>query len=960
MTDNITKSKDTTLALALKLTLEQIRLSKQTHKSPVKNSSISTSQNIQFNSVIISQKKEFFKAIYDYDLNTIKELINHNALDINMVDKFGKTALQYAIIKDKPELAKLLIDAGANINVKTRSGRNLFALAMYNRCSHETFLLLLREDININAMPLKILSRLFNELYPILLESKNDINTPIGKFKRTLLHHAAECSNLQKVQVLISHNINVQAQDITGATALHMAGTPKLAKILLKAGANIESKNNLGRTPLHTAILYTNRPQVNMKNNYGVILQLIKSGADLNAIDYYGFTPIEYAIHTNNPKIFKLLIKNKAKFKENQYELFCQALEKGNFTATKYLFKKDFLNKIDDKNGQNYLYHAAIGGNKEILEYLIKDKHITEEKVLSKFIDTKNNTPIHIAIQNGNIGIVESFQKLGFDINTRNKEGETVLHIAGKSHNGELIKKLITLGADINIKNKIGETALDIVEEDFKNTNKKLSNKELQELFKESNIIARTGRIEDETKYLYQYHQDGEYKNVERAGNRGRSATLLVPDANISLFHTGIGLLYNANESTIRYFMPHDFWTDNARRTDDFFNMKIDIKKFVQTQSKEKFLETYRHFLKDNPQKDYNEIIANLYPKGLIGIALQEDDLQHKVYALASKYYVSEKYNMDLPMTIVKDKQLIPWDPTITEIKKLLQEAKVKVEYYPNYGFTHEGEELISFNKNEVTYNEVKKYFDSTDCNNTENNLHKLLNLVNERLQNDNLPTINNLKDFIIHKQDIKNLMNANFPELNKYAIEEKAETTLLYIQNLRPNKDSFTRLEKYKSIEDILSKELAEERRIPIIINNLKELLQDEIIENLRQTQNYKAFTAKVTDIINTYDQKDIVSVKHKLRDLNSWCDKIVNNNESHVLRNFSKVVKHVIQAILNASNKTAFEKEKRKINFYLDAMKNAKQNISAAAARIKENMVKTPTFASQNLKSKNVGRSI
>ena len=153
-----------------------------------------------------------------------------------------------------------------------------------------------------------------------------------------------------------------------------------------------------------------------------------------------------------------------------------------------------------------------------------------------------------------------------------------------------MIKELIKLGADINIKNKIGKTALDKVEEDFKGISKKISNKQLQELFEESNIIARTGRIEDETKYLYQYRQDGYYKNIEREGNRGRSATLLVPDVNISLFFTGIGLLYNANDSTIRHFMPHDFWSDNARRTEDFFNVRLDNKKFVKTHSKEKFL----------------------------------------------------------------------------------------------------------------------------------------------------------------------------------------------------------------------------------------------------------------------------------------------------------------------------------------------------------------------------------
>lgn len=196
-----------------------------------------------------------------------------------------------------------------------------------------------------------------------------------------------------------------------------MLKTSKMAKILLKAVSNTEAQNKLGRTPLHKAILQANKRQVNIKNIHNIVLKLIKSGANPNAVDYYGFTPLEYAIRINDSKIFKLLIKNNAKFKKNRYELFCQALESGNLTATKYLFKKEFLNNINDKNGQNYLYYIATGGNKEILEYLVKKNHDNGKKILTQFVDKQRNTPIHIAAQNGQFEIIKNFQKLGFDIN---------------------------------------------------------------------------------------------------------------------------------------------------------------------------------------------------------------------------------------------------------------------------------------------------------------------------------------------------------------------------------------------------------------------------------------------------------------------------------------------------------------------------------------------------------------
>lgn len=86
-------------------------------------------------------------------------------------------------------------------------------------------------------------------------------------------------------------------------------------------------------------------------------------------------------------------------------------------------------------------------------------------------------------------------------------------------------------------------------------------------------------------------------------------------------------------------------------------------------------------------------------------------------------------------------------------------------------------------------------------------------------------------------------------------------------MQSLRSEKDSFPQLKNYKSIEDILSKELAEEKRIPSIINNLNELLQADIIEMLKQNQSYKEFKEKVTNIINTDSKKELPIIKTKIK---------------------------------------------------------------------------------------------
>lgn len=71
--------------------------------------------------------------------------------------------------------------------------------------------------------------------------------------------------------------------------------------------------------------------------------------------------------------------------------------------------------------------------------------------------------------------------------------------------------------------------------------------------------------------------------------------------------------------------------------------------------------------------------------------------------------------------------------------------------------------------------------------------------------------------------------------------------------------------------------------------------------------------------------------------------------------MRNFGKVVKHAILAILNAGNKTTFEREKKKLNFYLHAIKDSRQNISTTVEKIRNVIKHTPSDSIRFILNKN-----
>ena len=70
---------------------------------------------------------------------------------------------------------------------------------------------------------------------------------------------------------------------------------------LLKAGADIEARDNDGMTALMYAAANNRNPEV--------ITSLLKAGADVNAQSRYGVTALMYAANNKNPAVITTLLK---------------------------------------------------------------------------------------------------------------------------------------------------------------------------------------------------------------------------------------------------------------------------------------------------------------------------------------------------------------------------------------------------------------------------------------------------------------------------------------------------------------------------------------------------------------------------------------------------------------------------------------------------------------------------
>ena len=148
---------------------------------------------------------------------------------------------------------------------------------------------------------------------------------------------------------------------------------------LIEGGADINTKDKYGRTPLLLATQY---------NNTEIVQLLIEKGADVNAKNKYGWTPLLWATVNNNTKLSVLLV------------------EKGADVNAK------------DNDGRTPLYWATSNNNEEIIN-AIEDKKRKDEnwKRVGPFVKAvtakdENNNPVPVTTNSESVDDVLNNQDL--------------------------------------------------------------------------------------------------------------------------------------------------------------------------------------------------------------------------------------------------------------------------------------------------------------------------------------------------------------------------------------------------------------------------------------------------------------------------------------------------------------------------------------------------------------------
>lgn len=206
-----------------------------------------------------SREDRLLKAVRKLDDEKVREILAEGPVDVNVKNSRGRTSLHIAADKGAYEIVKLLIDAGANVNVLDTYGYTPLSDALS-----------------------------YADIVKALLDAGADIN--LGRNERfPLLHLAAGMAYDQTITVLVNAGADVNDKDILGNTPLIVAINKLLfetVRLLLSLGADPTIKGQLGYTPLMWAVNAESKDMVKI---------LLETGQGINLKNNEGMTALDMA-----------------------------------------------------------------------------------------------------------------------------------------------------------------------------------------------------------------------------------------------------------------------------------------------------------------------------------------------------------------------------------------------------------------------------------------------------------------------------------------------------------------------------------------------------------------------------------------------------------------------------------------------------------------------------------------